>query len=204
MVVPDDLLSGLDVALNEAEWHNARVRSDVSEAMLDFRVLALPEVGPEPDAEGRVLRLRLIQVGRVAASLRSGLWNDEEAAVEPFDLEDLNDVVHSFGAQPIYGWRFFDPPDEDWLHWRNRLSLDVRVSEASDLHVIDLFQESGAGPLRHLDLRIWFADLAGYDFDNNPVSLSEAAESGKRWWDALYAGDERVQGHGIVPGKPQS
>jgi hypothetical protein len=73
MAIPDGLLPGLDMALNEAEWHNARVRSDIQEAMLEFRVLALPEVGPEPDASGRVLRLRLIQVDRVAASLSRAL-----------------------------------------------------------------------------------------------------------------------------------
>jgi hypothetical protein len=113
-------------------------------------------------------------------------------------------VVNSFGAQPIYGWRFVDPPDEDWLHWRNRLSLDVTLSEGTDLHVVELFQESGAGPRRHLDLRLWFTDLASYDFDSNPISVAEVVESGKRWRDALYAGDDRVRGHGIVPGKPQS
>jgi len=90
MPFPDGLLSGLDVALNEAEFHNARVRTDIAEAMLDFRVLALPEVGPEPGERERVLRLRLTDVGRVAASLRPGRWNDQNVEPEPFSLDDLN------------------------------------------------------------------------------------------------------------------
>jgi hypothetical protein len=201
--MPENLLSELDVALNEAEWHNARVRPEIAEAMLDFRVWALPEVGPEPNEQDRVLRLRLTDIGRVAASLRAGRWDDEAAQVEDFQIEDLNEVVHSFGVQPIYGWSFFDPPEQDWAHWKDRLSLDLVISDAwSRQHVLDLFQESGAGPARHLDLRIWFNGLAGYDFDSQPVPLVEAAAAGRRWWDALFARDPRVAGHGIVPAGP--
>jgi hypothetical protein len=87
MAEPGTLLHELEVALNEAERHNARVRTDTAEVMLDFRVLTLPEVGPEPSPRERVLRLRLTEVGRVAASLRNGLWNDKTAAVVPFALE---------------------------------------------------------------------------------------------------------------------
>jgi hypothetical protein len=202
MELPEDLLAGLDVALNEAEWHNARVRANMRDAILDFRVFALPESGPEPDERGRVVRLRFSEVGRVAASLRSGRWDDQSAAIEPFDLDELNDVVNSFEAQPIYGWHFFDPPEADWEHWRDRLSLDIRLPLGSEDHVIDLFQESRVGPDRHLDLRIWFGGISSYDLENHAVPLLDVVAAGKRWWDALFSGDERVQGHGIEPLKP--
>jgi hypothetical protein len=198
---PDGLISGLNVALNEAEWHNARVRADTSEAMLDFRVLALPEVGPEPSEDDRVLRLRLSYVGRVAASLRNGRWDDDSAETVAFDLDDLNDVVHGFGVLPIYGWEFFDPPESGWNRWKDRLSVDEYFSDGSEAHVLELFQE---GNDRHLDLRIWFNGLSGYSLNNEPLALPDVVASGKRWWDALFAGDERVRGHGIVPGKKAS
>jgi hypothetical protein len=191
------------VALNEAELHDTVVRADIAEAMVVLRVLALPQVGPEPDARDRVLRLRLTQVGRVAASLRLGRWDDEAAVVEPFALNDLSGVVTSFGVQPIYGWEFFDPPASSWDRWRNRLSLDVEIAGGSQEHVVELFQESGAGPARHLDFRIWFNGMAAYDLERNPKELLEVAAAGKRWWEAMYAGDPRTQGHGIASaGRP--
>jgi hypothetical protein len=77
------------------------------------------------------------------------------------------------------------------------------MSDGRGEHVIELFQESGAGPRRHLDLRIWFNSLAIHGWDDSLISIEEFGTGGTRWWDALYAGDERVKGHGIVPGKPE-
>lgn len=205
MNFPEGLLADLNIALNEAEWHDAVVRSDIAEAMLVFRVLALPESGPEPGPRERVLRLRVSEIGRVAASLREGRWDDADAAVQPFDLEQLSEIVSSFGVQPVYGWEFFDPPESSWQHWRNRLSLDVCLlggSGGPDQHVLDLSKESLSGPTRVLDLRIWFYGLSGYDMDGNSKPLLEVASAGRRWWDGLYADDPRTQGHGIVRAKP--
>jgi hypothetical protein len=199
---PEGLLSGLDVALNEAEWHDAAVRTDIAEALLVFVVLALPEEGPERPHEERVLKLRLGHVGRVVASLRHGRWNDADARVEPFRLDDLGEVVRAFGAQPLYGWRFFDPPDSSWSHWQDRLSLDVRIPGGEQEHVIELFQESLDGPARHLDVRIWFNSLSGYGLGNEPKPLLEVVAAARRWWDAMFAGDERTRGHGIVAAGP--
>jgi hypothetical protein len=202
---PDDLLAHLDIALNEAEWHDVVLRRDIAEAMLVFRVLALPEVGPEPSERDRVLKLLLSEVGRVAASLRTGHWDDSAAPVQSFDLDQLSEVVSSFGVQPIYGWQFFDPPESSWEHWRDRLSLDVHMSagsEAPGQHVLDVFKESLRGPSRTLDLRLWFNGLSGYDIDNNPKPLLEVAAAGLRWWDGFHADDPRTQGHGIVKAGP--
>lgn len=200
--IPAGLLSDLDIALNEAEWHNARVRTDIAEAMLDFRVLTLPESGSEPDHNGRVVRLRLTQVGRVIASLRHGRWDDLTADVEQFSLEALNDVVNSFGAQPIYGWHFFDTPAAGSEEWSNRLSLDVRIDSGRSVHALYLFQESLVSPRRHLDFEIWFNGIAAYDFATNPIPLLDVAAGGIRWWDAFNARDPRTDGHGMVLGRP--
>ncbi len=32
-----------------------------------------------------------------------------------------------------------------------------------------------------------------------PVAIDEVASAGKRWWDAMYAGDARVTDAGIYP-----
>jgi len=67
-----DLLSGLDVALNESRWLDAVVRGNLGQAIALLEVLSLPEDGPEPGDPK--LMLRLSRVGRVAASLRKGHW----------------------------------------------------------------------------------------------------------------------------------
>ncbi len=195
----DELLSGLNVALSESNLHDAQVRADRREAIVLFTVLSLPEVGPEPD--DRRLILRLAGGSRVAASLRHGRWEDAAAEVEQFALSDLSDVVRSFSAQPIYGWEFLDPSPEGWERWEDRLSLDMTLSAEDGPHVLELFQESAAGPPRHLDLRLWFSALAAYDFGWNAVPLTQVMTDGRRWWDRMYAGDPRTEGHGIVPSR---
>ena len=204
MPLPDALLSGLDVALNEADLHHLRVRTDIAQALVDLVVLTLPEVGPEPDLEGRFVSFNLVQVGRVVASLREGRWDDEGAAVTAFDLDDLDQVVGGFGVQPLYGWHFFDAPDTTWQRLGDRVSLDVSIQGGAHDHTLDLFQESGAGPSRHLDVRLWFGGLRAFGRDRRELALEEVAAGGQRWWDALYRGDPRTQGHGIVPGRPSS
>jgi hypothetical protein len=64
-------------------------------------------------------------------------------------------------------------------------------------HCIDLFQEGGTE--RHLDLRVWFDDMVLFDMAHTALSIDEFGAGGHRWWDALNAGDERVQSHGIAP-----
>lgn len=203
MELNDTLISDLNVALNESSWCYAEAMSDGSVVDLGFQVLTLPVAGPEPDLMARSIRFHLFSVGRIAASLRMGRWNDVDAAVEPFALKDLNEVVEGFGGCPIYGWEFIDGPEKSWNHWKDRLSLNSVFPRGSDEHVFDLFQESALGPDRHLDVRIWFRDLSVFDYEENPISLEDFSAGGKRWWDALHAGDPRTSGHGIVPLKPE-
>jgi len=202
MELNEALVAELNFALNEARWWYAEVLHGRRIVDLGFQVLSLPATGPEPDLKARSIRIHVRGVGRIAASLRLGRWDDDEATVELFNLESLNEVVERFGGSPIYGWEFFDSPDKSWNHWKDRLSLDVSFEYGSDRHVVDLFQESAVGGDRHLDVRIWFNDLAIFDYEMNQIPTEEFAAGGRRWWDALYAGDPRTEGHGIFPLKP--
>jgi hypothetical protein len=192
----EELRNELGVALNESDLLGFEVDAARRIAAATFRVLTLPG-GPPPD-DCRVQML-FHRVGRVAASLRNGLWNDEAAEVVPFALRELLSVVQSFGRQPIYGWEFFDIHDKQLALWGNRLSLDWRSGPDGLSRSITVFQSSGAGPARHLDLCVWFDELEVRRPDGTGVPLEEFAAGGRRWWDAMYAGDKRTEGHGIFP-----
>jgi hypothetical protein len=139
-------------------------------------------------------------VSRVAASLRKGHWDDAEAAVVPMALNELDAAVRGFGGTDIYGWEFIDPPERSWVHWRDRLSLDAVLDGKCSAHVLDVFQESGHSPWRHMDLRIWFDDICVSSLGHEWIPLQEFIAAGERWWAGLRAGDPRTNGKGIVPG----
>lgn len=131
-------------------------------------------------------------MSRIAASLRTGWWNDNAAEVIPLEVNDIDATVRSFGGCPIYGWQFIDPPAESWSNWRDRLSLDARLGEEESAHVIDVFQEGGSASPRYLDLRIWFAQIRITTHDDRHIPLLEFIASGVRWWNGLHCGDPRT------------
>ena len=68
-------LRDLDVALNEARLLGVEVNKNAPRtAAVTLEVLALP--GTEDKDVDHVVRLVLVPVGRVAASLRHGRWDD--------------------------------------------------------------------------------------------------------------------------------
>jgi hypothetical protein len=194
----EEHIRGLGIAFNEATLLGVEVSPDSSLCGITLAVLTLPESGPAP--KDSRLQVLLRPVGRVAASLRMGRWDDDRAPVQQFTLTELLSVVESFKS-PIYGWEFFDLGDDKFKSWSNRLSLDWQGDPAGVDHSISLFQE-GSVPERILDLRIWFREIEFRRPDGTPVQIEDVISGGKRWWDALYAGDKRTEGHGIVPGKP--
>jgi hypothetical protein len=103
---------GLGVALNESTLLGFEVDPTRRLAGATFAVLTLPEEGP-PLEDSRIQFL-LYPVGRVAASLRLGRWDDQTAEVVSFGIESLLEMVRSFGGRPIYGWQFFDVHEEDF------------------------------------------------------------------------------------------
>lgn len=197
--ISQDERDGLNVSLNEATWAAIDVDVTARSVRLLFEVLSLPPDGAASADSHVIVAVNL--VSRIAGSLRMGRWNDEAAEVVSLEVADLDTTVRSFGGCAIYGWEFIDPPEGSWLHWRDRLSVDVRLDQDESPHVIDLFQEGGSAQPRHLDLRIWFAQIEITTLDGSDIPLPEFIASGVRWWDGLYSGDPRTSGKGIVPGR---
>ncbi len=186
--------AALGVALNEAALLGVEVDRGTRHAAATLAVLSLPMEGPEP--EDRRVQLVLESVGRFAASLRLGRWDDGNAAVLPFLLEELLPTVQSFGGLPIYGWEFFDVAERTFPALAHRLSLDVQLGLDGAAHSLFLFQE---GPDRHLDLWLWFDRFTIRDPVGRVISLADFTAGGRRWWDAFNKHDPRIQGHGMFP-----
>jgi len=194
MSLTEEQRKGLGVALNEADLLGVEVDPRRRIAAVTLRVLTLSESGPAP--EDRRVQLLLRPVGRVAASLRNGRWDNPDAPVVPLTLDDLLPTVRSFGGLSIYGWEYIDAHANELAKWGDRLSLDWISGADGVSHSITLFQDPGD---RILDLCVWFDELEIRDPEGNTIPLDSFIEAGKRWWDAFYAGDERTQGYGMAP-----
>jgi hypothetical protein len=195
MKLAEEQILGLNIALEEAVLLGLEVDSKRRMAAATFAVLTLPETGPVP--EDRRVQFLFAPVGRIAASLRNGRWDDPKAGVSQFKLEELLGVVQSFKGLPIYGWEFFDMTiANNFDRWVDRCSIDLQLGEDGHAHTIDLFQE---GPNRHLDIRLWFDEFIIRNPTGGEIALADFAADGKRWWDGLYAGDKRTDGFGVFP-----
>ena len=189
--LPEDL----GLALDESSLIGFEFLGDRRLVAITLEVLTLPPEGPAPADRRRQLVFE--PIGRVAASLRDGVWNDRSAKVHELTLDDLEQVVSSFGGLPIYGAAdLIDSADKQLTELADRLSLDWENGSDGRGHSISLFQE---GPDRHLDLWVWFDTLRIFDPTFTEVSLNEFVDGGRRWWSGLYAGDPRTNGYGIVP-----
>jgi hypothetical protein len=197
-----ELPTTIDLALNEASWFDAVVDRDRRQIALAFDVLALPDGSNDSGCER--VSVVLVDVHRCVASHRRGRWDDASAEVLPCGQAELPDVVRAFGGSAVYGWEFFDTPEEHWRRWSKRLSFDEQWAPGSGAHSLDLFKEGQVeGADQHLDFRAWFDRLEVYSEDGRAIDLEDFAAAGKRWWDAMYAGDKRTAGAGIFPLKSQ-
>ncbi len=190
-MLSDESKAGLNVAFNEATLLGAEVDLNDRVAALTLNVLTLPEEGPPPD-DCRI-QVLMSPIGRVAASLYALSRDGQPRETEVFELSDLLQVVQTF-RQPIYGWRFFDMP-EDFETWKDRVSFDHVLGEDGRSHSLTVLQDTGN---RALHLRIWFDTLICKRANGDDVPLNAVIAGGRRWWDALYAGDPRTDGAGIV------
>ena len=187
---------GIGLALNEARLLGLEFQAADRIVNTTFQVLSLPKQGPVPPDPRVVLVFH--PVGRLAASLRHGYWDDEQAAIENVQLDQLLSIVQSFGGGAIYGWNFIDLDDEVLEQWQNRLSLDHRAGPEGQTHSILLFQEGGSPDHpRHLDIWIWFDQVRVFDAKLKEIELEEFIAGGKRWWDGFYAGDARTANVGL-------
>lgn len=190
-------IDGLGIALNEASLFGAEVDIERRVAVVTFSLLALAG-GDEVPADSRA-QFTFRPFGRIAASLRDGLWNDPDAEVLSFEIQQLNDVISDLGKQPIYGWSFFNSIQGD-APWLQRLSLDIHTGiDDGYSNSIVLFQE---GHFRHLDLCIWFDDLRIFDPESHEIEIQEIIDDGQRWWEAFRKGDSDTEGKGIYPLSP--
>jgi len=194
MSLTEEQSAGLNVALNEADLLGFEVDPERRIAGATFSVLTLPESGPVP--EDRRVQFVLRPVGRVAASLRNGRWDDPEAPVVPFTLDELLPTIQSFGGLSLYGWEFIGVHAKELAKWGDRLSLNWTSGDDGLSHSITVFQDPGD---RILDLCVWFDELTVRDVQGTEIPLDFFIASGKRWWDAFYAGDERTKGFGMAP-----
>jgi hypothetical protein len=101
MELSDEDRDGLGVALNEATLLGVEIALETRRAAATLAVLTLPLEGPGPK-DSRV-QIVFEGLGRVAASLRRGRWDDLAALVEPFGVNELLPKVQSFEGLPIYG-----------------------------------------------------------------------------------------------------
>jgi hypothetical protein len=188
-----DDTNGLNVALNEATLLGLEVDRSRRLAGATFAVLSLPESGEVPS--DRRVQMLFVNVGRVAARLTGP---DRRGAV-PISVEQLLEVVQSFGGSPIHGWKFFDVEHNPLEPSGAGESLDIELEGGSRAHSISLFQENG----RRLDVCVWFEGIALRTPDGEDIDPDEFMAAGRRWWDAFHRHDPRTQGHGLFSTAPK-
>jgi hypothetical protein len=184
----DEERAGIGMAFNEATLLGIEVDAAARTVAVTFWVFSLPPDGPAP-SDPRVLFL-LSPAGRVAARLLPGRWDG--ASLEPFEVEQLLEVVQSFQGGRVYGKEFLDLPEEP--ESSAQLSLDWRSGDVGLSHTLTLFQD---GKSRRLDVRIWFDTLTIYDSSWTAIPLEKFIANGKRWWDGFFRDDPRTAGSGM-------
>ena len=194
MILSEEQIHGLGVALNEATLLGIEASPERKLVGATFQVLTLPEKGSSPP-DSRV-QFIFNSVGRIAASLRLGRWDDRAAKVEKFGIGQLLQIAESFRCA-IYGWEFFNL-DAQKFDWLERLSLDWRGQNDESLNSFSFSQDGG---VRHLDICVWFESFVIRTPQSDEIELDQFIAGGKRWWDGLYAGDSRTAGKGIFPSK---
>ena len=183
MPLSAEQVQGLGVALNEADWHDLTVDAPAATVDALLTVLARDEAGAEVADPRRTLRLR--GCARLAASYRAGTWDDPAAPVIPLDVEGLDRLLRRHGGGPVYGWEFVDSA-RGFRGWESRLSLDLVMSGPGG-HTLSLFQDLGG--VHHLDLMVWFAEVSVLDGRGDRLDLDAFIAAGRRWWEAMYAGE---------------
>ena len=183
MPLTPEQIEGLGVALNEADWHDLTVDAGASTVAVLLTVLSRDESGAETADPRRTLRLT--GCSRLAASYRGGTWDDPAAPVIPLDVEGLGRLLRRHGGGPVYGWEFVDT-ERGFRRWEERLSLDL-VMGGRGGHTLSLFQDLGG--VHHLDLMVWFEEVSVVDGGGHGLDLDAFIAGGRRWWEAMYAGE---------------
>lgn len=187
----------MDVALNEADVLGIRLAQAGAWCDLLMHVLALPETGPlDPDAR-RILRLTM--PGRVSILLRRDrLGLDGCGPVIPVSgLDAVEDFFASLSwSGAMYGWKFLDDPSLT-SDWPARPSLTVEVRPAAAPHSLYWFNECGraegdTSAAYLIEGAVTFEDLEVLRADATPQRLDEFIADGRRHWQAMHNGDQRL------------
>lgn len=193
MVIDEELRHRIGLALNEATLHDIKLDKKNSIVTCVFSLITLDKYEKLPD-ENR-FQLVFKPVGRFIASYKKDVDGSEE--LQKFEPEGISDVIQSFDKQQIYGWDFVNIEEEFFDKWKDELSFDYSVSaEVGMANTIYLFQEYWK---QDIDIRIWFDDFEIFNSKNEQVQLEEFLENGKRGWNAIYRGEGRGRGFGVVP-----
>jgi hypothetical protein len=114
-------------------------------------------------------------VQRVAASYQV------DGEVRPLHIDDINPALQEFTFKEIDDWDIVDPPSEMRFRWREKLSLDARLSEGDkDSHILEMWQDDN--PFQHFNLAVWFQRMFLFNARLNPLTLPDleaARERGK-------------------------
>jgi hypothetical protein len=195
MKFTEDITRGLGIALNEANVLGVDFDEQKKAAKCTFATISVDKNGDVP--KDRRVQIILQPVVRIISSLRLGDWNNPNDVVK-FKPTELTEKIQDFGRLPIYGWEFFNY-EKETLDWENQLSFDWTSEQSIDFaNTLDLFQE---GHERHLNIKIWFDEMIVLDPQGEKVEIQDFIDSGKKGWDAIYLGDDRTKGFGIIPSK---
>lgn len=190
----EDIVNGINVALNEATLLGVEFHRDKEIATVSFAPVAIDENGQVP-ADNRV-QFVFKPVGKFIASYRLGHWDDKTAPTVKFEPEQILEKVEEFGHCSIYGWEFMDCKKESDCSWLDKLSFNFNsVDNHGREHSIELFQEGGD---KHIDIKIWFDEFEIYSPTYEKIDIQTFIDNGKRGWNAIYYGNASDK-FGIYP-----
>ncbi len=192
----EDIINGVNVALNEATLLGVEFHRDKEIVAVSFAPVAIDVNGQVP-ADNRV-QFVFKPVGKFIASYRLGHWDDKTAPTIKFEPEQILEKVEEFGHCSIYGWEFIDCKKECDYSWLDNLSFDYNsLNNHGKLHSIELFQEGGD---KHIDIKIWFDEFEIFSSKYDKIDVQTFIDNGKRGWDRIYYGNTSDT-FGIYPSK---
>lgn len=187
MTWDEQIRTGLESALNEAEVVGLRLASSDSACELLLHVCAQPEsLASDPDPR-RVLRLQ--GVTRIRVLLREDRENGYGPAIPLAGLDDVESFFMSIdGWDAMYGWEFLDRPSrlDDWPK-EPSLTVDLRSGPA--LHSLFWFTECrvpGHETPYCIEGAVDFDDLEVAYAGGEAEPLEQFIAEGRRWWDVLF------------------